>query len=482
VPYCLAAADRAEDATSFEEAVGFLRMALELLPDADPRRPRILGRLGVALARSFALENAVEVAIDAGRRIAASEGDDAAADYLADAATTVWWTSLSPLSWRLAREGLRYVGERRDLVWTQLRRLDLTQRDAEDPDYAGLPPDSPERREVWDVIQAHVDLEHSHWTDGRFGGPENTYFISSRREIIERYSKALPLFAFAAGGYRECLDELRRAAAEALAQGRLALAAVSHLLLARAQVALGEFAASRESFASCVSIAERGRPIPFLLFQMAAYPLEYRLATGEGIEAPLGGATLEVIDRPENVWARAISRMFTALLLAFGGRRQQALDLLEGTLPAIETSGPWNINYTLLVCGASRTLWELECADHIDVIERNLRAKILEPDFRYMLCDTRLSLGWLCALRGLHDEASEWFARARPVLEEEGARPLRALVDYDEARMFARRAAAGDSERARGLLEVALRQFREIGMVGWISRAEALRAELDARA
>jgi hypothetical protein len=331
-------------------------------------------------------------------------------------------------------------------------------------------------------MQAHIDFEEVKWTDGRLGGPETTAFIASRREIIERYSKALPFLAFAAGRYRECLDELRGTAAEALAEGRLVMAAVSHLMLARAQVALGEFAASRESFAICVSIAERVRPVPYLLFQMGAYPLDYRLATGEGIESPLADATMASIDRPENVWARAISRMLAALLSAFGGRRRQALELLQGTLPAIETGGPWNINYTLLVCGASRTLWELECADHVDVIERNLREKILEPDFRYTLCDARLSMGWLCALRGLHDEASGWFAKARPVLEEEGGRPLRALVDFDEARMFARRGAAGDAERARALLEVALRQFRAIGMNGWTARAEALQGKLGGRA
>jgi len=62
----------------------------------------------------------------------------------------------------------------------------------------------------------------------------------------------------------------------------------------------------------------------------------------------------------------------------------------------------------------------------------------------------------------------------RQVLDEQGARPLRAIVDYDEALMYARRGAPGDSERARPLLDAALRQFRTLGMPGWIRRAEAL--------
>src|SRR5262249_36640525 len=82
----------------------------------------------------------------------------------------------------------------------------------------------------------------------------------------------------------------------------------------------------------------------------------------------------------------------------------------------------------------------------------------------------------LCALQQRHDEAIEWFAKARTVLDEQGARPLRAIVDYDEALMYARRAAPGDHDRARPLIDAALRQFRPLGMPGWIRRAEALLA------
>jgi len=90
------------------------------------------------------------------------------------------------------------------------------------------------------------------------------------------------------------------------------------------------------------------------------------------------------------------------------------------------------------------------------------------------MMDGRLALARLCALRRRYDEARDWFAKARTVLDEQGARPLRAIVDYDEALMYARRGAPGDSERARPLLDAALRQFRTLGMPGWIRRAEAL--------
>lgn len=60
------------------------------------------------------------------------------------------------------------------------------------------------------------------------------------------------------------------------------------------------------------------------------------------------------------------------------------------------------------------------------------------------------------------------------MLDEEGARPLRAIVDYDEALMYVRHATPGDRERAAPLLAAALQQLRALGMTGWIRRAESL--------
>jgi hypothetical protein len=60
------------------------------------------------------------------------------------------------------------------------------------------------------------------------------------------------------------------------------------------------------------------------------------------------------------------------------------------------------------------------------------------------------------------------------VLTEQGARPLLAVADLDEARLCRRRGGAGDSERADLLLATARHQFEAIGMTGWARRAERL--------
>ena len=88
--------------------------------------------------------------------------------------------------------------------------------------------------------------------------------------------------------------------------------------------------------------------------------------------------------------------------------------------------------------------------------------------------DGRLSLARLSALQRRHDEACEWFARARTVLDEQGARPLRAIADFDEAVMYHRRGAPGDREHTLVLLERARKQFEDIGMSGWLRRAAKL--------
>ncbi len=71
----------------------------------------------------------------------------------------------------------------------------------------------------------------------------------------------------------------------------------------------------------------------------------------------------------------------------------------------------------------------------------------------------------------------EWFGKAREVLDEQGARPLRAIVDYDEALMYLRRAGVGDAKRAEPIFDLAMIQFRALGMTGWIQRVEQAREQ-----
>ena len=138
----------------------------------------------------------------------------------------------------------------------------------------------------------------------------------------------------------------------------------------------------------------------------------------------------------------------------------------------------WEWNYSFLVFWTVAAYWELDYAEHAALLEHNLREKSLTCDFRYMNTDVRLALALTCALQGHFHEAVEWFAQARVVLDEQGARPLRAITDFEEARMHARRGVAGERERALALLDAARGPFESIGMPGWLRRADELRQQL----
>jgi len=172
---------------------------------------------------------------------------------------------------------------------------------------------------------------------------------------------------------------------------------------------------------------------------------------------------------------KALFWAWGALSYAHAGRGEDALQAVERVLPAIERAAGWAVNYTVVIQFVVEALWVLERRDHADVLERNLREKTLAPDFRYPHTDARLSLARLCALTGRFDEAREWFDKARRVLEEQGARPLRAITDFDEAWMEVRRGPAGYRERALALLDAARGPFESIGMPGWLRRAGELR-------
>jgi DNA-binding CsgD family transcriptional regulator len=77
------------------------------------------------------------------------------------------------------------------------------------------------------------------------------------------------------------------------------------------------------------------------------------------------------------------------------------------------------------------------------------------------------------ALSGELAEAHELFAAQRDALAEAGRRPLRAIVDYDEAVALA---AAGKSRQSEAgqLLELAARAFEELGMTGWLGRSRRM--------
>jgi tetratricopeptide (TPR) repeat protein len=484
--HAIAAAEAAERAAALEELARFLRMALDLLPEGDERRPRILARLGVALAWSGASEEAGRVASEAGELLAATEGPGAAAEYLADVAAGLWAVGAAAVAWTLAAAGLRHAGSRRDATWAVLVSHDLDRREAEDPANPGISLDAAERRQAWELIAKTWRADDSGAPGekaprfARFAiVPGKWMVVASRREALERWPDVVVPLAFWAGEYRRALELNERRLTTDLAGGRLADVAWAMSLRIRLHTALGDLEAAQEALERASELAERVRSTPVVTWLLGAARLELALvrdARGEWLAS--GAEAMLAQDAPENRWFAAVLRVAAALGQALLGNADAALARLAETLPAIERASAGAPEYTGLICHAASVLWLLGRADHAMVLERNLRAKVLAADFRYPQVDARLALAHVCALTGRHDEARAWFARARGVLDEQGARPLRAIVDYDEALAFQRRGRRGDRTRTRPLLDAARAQFEAIGMPGWIARAEALARSL----
>jgi tetratricopeptide (TPR) repeat protein len=462
----LEAAAAAQGTGAYDEAATFLRMALGMLPAGDARRPRLRGRLAIVLAWALAFDEAVEIAGQAGDAIAEAEGKQAAAEYLSDAAYVCALAGGIVPSWDLARHGLPYAGAR-DVAWARLLSFDLQRREAEaNEGHRGIPLDSAERREAAAILRA-AKLDPL--------GPAPMEAVFDSREDAGKTSN-LVILSLWAGEYAATLPLFEAEGREAEALGRLARGARAWAGVACCHGALGQLDEARRFYGQAQDLAVRlGAPVPSLI-----YP-QYLLASAldEGWEelAALFVA-LASSTHPTLAWTLGFANAGAAMATARLGRGDEALAAVERLVPWLERAPAWTLGFPVMACGAAEALWVLQRTDNLEPIERALRDKLLPSGFRYPMVDGRLALARLCAVGGRLDEALDRFAEARRSLDEEGVRPLRAVCDFDEAMTRLRRAGAGDAEAARSLLLGARRQFEELGMSGWLRRADHLAADL----
>lgn len=483
VPWALRAADQAESAYAWEQVVAFGEIALELMPPEDPRRPEVTGRLGLALPAARRPLDAVEaMKLWAGCLF----GRDCAAealDYLMTAYVSLAGAGYVPESLEVARFADRHILalDNRPSIW--LRMIVVRAAEESAPDFVEGQPPSPERQELFDAWAALP------------GRPEpplnrvNMQVLKSRAEVLsvaETHAMWGTWMTFMAGEYRRAESVLGSKAEAALKEGRASEACELRAFQAACLISLGEFTAARSQLALASQIARRLPPNNAAYVQIGAREREFAWALdtgwdalgeevdrilGEGMPLPTGWGAFAMITASARTKARL-------------GSKTRALQLVELALPAIDKGECGLGNYPRLIGNAAWALWESDTATWAARIEANLIRKVIAPDFRSSMVDARLSVAHLCAVQGRIDEASDWFAKARVVLEEQGARPLRAICDHDEALALVRHSRKTgvplERERVLALLAEALAQFEDIGMTGWIERAKSLRAEVEA--
>ncbi|HEV2776445.1 MAG TPA: hypothetical protein VGV90_12700, partial [Solirubrobacteraceae bacterium] len=88
-------------------------------------------------------------------------------------------------------------------------------------------------------------------------------------------------------------------------------------------------------------------------------------------------------------------------------------------------------------------------------------------------------LGLLAMTTGEDERALGHLETARAAAERMGARPIVVLAALDAAEVLARRAAQGDAQRGRALVQRAAGEAAQLGMDGALARADALLARLE---
>jgi class 3 adenylate cyclase/tetratricopeptide (TPR) repeat protein len=478
VDYAEAAAVQAEGAGAWDEAAAYLRMAQEMLADGAPRQAQVKARLAIALAHALAFDEAVAVANEAADELERSDGASAAADYLCEAARALSSGSGQTAAWSLATRGLRLVGDRRDATWAWLKAYDLMRAAAEDPEDPGIAVDTSGRRDVEQVLR----LEPLTATERGELLLNGMLSVSSRAQVLKEFPDDPSLLTFWAGEYRRALPLWEQLAQSEERRGNVAWAVAYWSQLSRCQTALGNFEAARVARDHAATLSERLTRPSMQQIQLLAASAELGINSdgfaddGEQIGNTIGGLLRE--SPMELRWVGASLRAGASTGSASRGEVESALQLLASVVASLERAPGWAANYLLAASAAVNTLYVLNRADHADVLERNLREKVLTPDFRYASTDVRLLLGALCKLTKRYDEAIAWYAQARTVLDEQGARPLRATADLLEAELRAERSAPGDRERALALVDAFLAQGQAIGMTNFLPRADELRTSL----
>jgi DNA-binding CsgD family transcriptional regulator len=248
--------------------------------------------------------------------------------------------------------------------------------------------------------------------------------------------------------------------------------AAALLLLSRARATLGELSTAAEIIAAADDVVAR---IP--------EPREL------GVERLLADATLAHFRDAE--WPALVERIATVragpaqptgLLLAAeqaqsevrAGREPAARHLIAALLEAIGEVPPLTFGRDAALFGVITAAWEMGAAEYA-VAGRTLIDRAVGAGAGGSHAATpRLALARLHGLAGNVVDARELFSSERPRLEAAGLRPLRAILDYDEAITIA--AAGSGYAEAGTLLEQAFRQFQGLGMLGWAKRAELLQA------
>jgi tetratricopeptide (TPR) repeat protein len=245
-------------------------------------------------------------------------------------------------------------------------------------------------------------------------------------------------------------------------------------LLVRVHWVLGEYDDGQRCLDEGFELLPRISETSNAAFQLAAAFAGQAIGRGELLPSAALSGLAPYSDAPDVRWAWIAITALRGMLLAQEGNADEAMGVLRELAPAVERAGAWAPNYPIILWFLAHSLWALERTDELDLLERNVRTKVVEPDVRYPDTDGRWILAILCALDGRTDEARRWFDEARRVLGEQGSDGLLLMVDYDEAVMNSRLGGPENLARALALLDRARARCTHPAVAPWAARIDEL--------
>lgn len=471
VEHALTAAARARAALASADAIPLLEQALDLVGDGDTAtRARVLGELALGQAEAVRLDDALAT-LDAALTLMERDGADPArvADLLYEVGSALATMLALPLQPLVAR-GLAVLGPRHDLPWARLKLLER----ASDPDvrplrWLNLDP------EAVRILREHgTEKDYARTIDPTAPLPaaellarvETWHDAEARLRGLEMLSWHLTLYAPEASPLAErvCAELEQLADAAASPMGRV-VAALSR----------GALLGARGELDAAVERLERARLLTGGWPSSSWIPRHVVLVlalTREHVAPDWAGAAeslLEATDRSDQtVWDALIYTAYASYAFARGGLRERAEQLLADVVVHVRAHRPFHGYMHMLVNFAGATAWELRSADAAAPLLAWLASLSEEPD--HYMTSTPLTIARMLTVLDRFEEAAPSFERARAATERSGQRPLRAIVDHDEAVARSWRGQPG----AAALMAQATQQFAALGMTEW-SRRVALR-------
>ena len=483
VPFAIMAAETASQRLAPDQAAGYYRMALEMaaaLP-AD-ERASITRRLTLAEADAFA-HGAALAGIDDALRLMDEAGSSAGekARFLAEAITALHDGGAATDLWTpLLYQGLALVDPDDEITWARLTLLierfePMTVGIINGSKWLGSDQRAVEiaRNSGDELLFARSlqpwDLWDREWTE-HLSTQIATWHQPTA--IIRALTVCGADWLYHHGDFRRARSHFEKLLLISERQASIPGQAEALLRLGITHVALGNFVEARDCEARSSALVEHLGPshrlhasirwLQALLIEIdrgdwsevGAYFIAY-------VADPMVGQTTIAFDDAA-LAAYALTRMGDA------GEARQLLVPLVRILDQLDPS-LWLLNGT--VAFAAAAVWELRDREFAAPIYDCAIDIIYAGHDDYPCCSNYLSVARMAILLGRPDEARMYLDMARSHLEESGQRPLRAMVDLDEAAMMAM-PGQDDLIAARRLAEKAAAQFAHLGMTAWHAEAK----------